>query len=175
MRRQDSFDRLSDDQSYLQLIKEAGGTINAHVKYKETAYYATIPYAKGDWLVRTLAEMIYDNKTDNEEIKRAKLSVELENGEPFWLTELIGYDIFAPIFYRYFPEPSFTESEFGIHYPRYSLSEISLSNRSITKEELVNFHRSYYRPSNMILFISGNFALENMISLIEPTPADHKR
>jgi len=49
---------LEDGQTYLQLIKEEGGNINANVTKDETSYHAVIPFKKGEWLVKRFAMML---------------------------------------------------------------------------------------------------------------------
>jgi hypothetical protein len=110
--------------------------------------------------------MLFENEINNDSIKCAKLSVELEIGEPSRFAELFGFDVSATIFERYFPDRDFMESEFGISYPFYSANEYRLSNRRLTMMQLKNHYESYYRPSNIVLFISGNFDPDHMISLV---------
>ncbi len=159
--------RFNDEQTYSDLIKENGGTINAGVRRDETAYYATIPSQKGEWLVEEFATMLFNHKIEQDAIDRAKSSVELEIGEPSWLAELLGVDIFATLIQRYFPRPDFYESEFGISQAFYSGNEYRLSNRRLTKDQLDKHYISYYYPSNMTLFVTGKFDANKMISLIE--------
>jgi len=159
--------RFGSDQSYLQVIKEAGGLINAYVEQEETVYHAEIPAEKGEWLVAEMARMLFEQTVEDSEVDRAKTSVELETGEPSWLAGLLGTDILTPVFHRYFRKPEFWESEFGMAYPDYSPDEIKLSVRALTRDQLREHYHSYYRPSNMALFISGNFERRHMLSLVE--------
>lgn len=159
--------RFGDDQSYLQAVEEAGGSINAHIEQEITVYNAKIPAERGEWLVAEMARMLFEQTTEDSEIERAKLSVELETGEPSWLAGFLGVDIMAPVLHRYFPMPGFMESEFGIASPSYSPNEVKLSVRNITRDQLQEHYQSYYRPSNMVLFVSGNFQRHRMLSLLE--------
>lgn len=165
--------RFNDEQTYSNLIEENGGTINASVGRDETAYYATIPFQKGEWLIEEFANMLFNLKIEQEAIDRAKSSVELETGEPSWLAERLGVDIFATLIYRYFPKPDYYESEFGISESFYSRNEYKLSNRKLTKDQLLKHYESYYYPSNMALFVTGKFDADKMLSLIEQKFGNH--
>ncbi len=159
--------RFDDEQTYLQLIKENGGKVNAFVSANVTVYYALMPSSKGEWLVEQFGNMLFDHTIDEDAIVRAKSSVGLEIGEPSWLAGILGTDILAPVFQRYFPEPGFFESEFGLRDPYYSMNEIRLSTMKLDKDQLAGHYLEYYRPSNMELFVSGNFHQDTMLALIE--------
>ncbi len=159
--------RFDDEQTYLQLIKENGGKVNAFVSRDATVYYALMPSEKGEWLVEQFGNMLFDHTIDEEAIMRAKSSVELEIGEPSWLAGVLGTDVLAPVFHRYFPEAGFFESEFGLSDPSYSMNEIRLSSKKLTHEQLDGHYQSFYRPSNMVIFVSGNFNQNQMLSQIK--------
>lgn len=159
--------RFNDEQTYSDLIEENGGSINASVGRNETTYYATIPSQKGEWLIEEFSHMLFNNNIEREDIDRAKSSVELEIGEPSWLADLLDVDIFATLIYRYFPKPDFFESEFGMSKAYYSGNEYRLSNRKLTEDQLHKHYESYYYPSNMVLFVTGKFNSEKMLSFIK--------
>lgn len=167
--------RFEEGQTYLQLIKENGGSINGYTSYYETGYHAKIPYKKSDWLVKQFSKMLFNRDIKHKDIQRAKSSVELEIGEPGWLSEKLNRDIFGSYSLRYFPEPGFFESEFGIKRQYYTDDEQRLSNRKLTYDELIKLYKDYYYPSNMILFVSGNFNPNNMISLIKTEFGKYKK
>jgi len=166
--------RFEEGQTYLQLIKENGGSVNGYTSNYETGYYAKIPYKKGDWLVKQFSKMLFNRDIKHDDIQRARSSVELEIGEPGWLSEKLGIDIFGSYSLRYFPEPGFFESEFGIKRQNYTADEQRLSNRKLSYDQLITLYKEYYYPSNMILFVSGNFNSRNMTSLIKTEFGKHK-
>jgi zinc protease len=53
------------------------------------------------------------------------------------------------------------EAHFSNHYPS------SASTNSITREDMIAFHRKYYHPGNMILAVSGDFDRGEMLARIE--------
>lgn len=159
--------RFNDEQTYSDLVEENGGSINARVRRYETVYYATVPYRKGEWIVEQFDNMLFNHEVTQASIDRARSSVELETGEPSWLAEILGFDIFASLIHRYFPAPDFYESEFGMRQPYYSKDEYRLSNRRLTQDQIDRHYISYYHPSNMVLFVSGNFDAGKMLSFIE--------
>lgn len=160
--------RFEEGQTYNELIKEAGGVINAEVGYLETAYYSTIPSSNGNWLVAQFAKMLFENTVDDEDLKHAKSSVELEIGEPSWAAAFLDNEI-ASTFLKLLMPKDFLESEFRISFPKYLGDKYRLSNRRLTRKQIEEHYSSYYRPSNIVLFIAGNFMHEDMIKLVENT------
>jgi len=110
---------------------------------------------------------LFDRKIELDFIEKAKSSVELETGEPGWLSRLFGFDLLGSFWLRYFPTPDFYDSEFGIKYPSYTNDEFRLSNRRLTYDQLIKHFDDYYRPSNMMLFVSGKFDSNKMLDLIK--------
>lgn len=63
---------LRDEMTYLQLIKEAGGSANGTTQRRLTAYFGTIPSAKGEWLMDNFAKMLIVEKIDAEYVRKEK-------------------------------------------------------------------------------------------------------
>lgn len=64
-----------------------------------------------------------------------------------------------------------SKSIFKIHPMRVDIGGTAKSVRSITKENLYDCYNTFYQPSNMILFIGGNFDVERILEVIKNNKA----
>jgi zinc protease len=160
--------QLQDEMSYLQLIKEAGGQANGTTENRKTSFFASIPRAKGNWLVETFAKMLLEPKIGDDYVKKEKSTVELERGRPGPLDEVLQFDIMKIARPKYLKQPSFWESEFDVSFEdTYTLTEERLSTPRLTTEQVRQHYQDYYYPSNMRLFITGNFDHAKIMSQIK--------
>ncbi|MGZ3809867.1 MAG: insulinase family protein, partial [Bacteriovorax sp.] len=74
--------QLKEEMSYLQIIKEAGGSANGTTENRKTSFFGSIPYSKGSWLLENFSKMILEPKIINEYVQKEKSTVELEIGRP---------------------------------------------------------------------------------------------
>jgi zinc protease len=174
--------KLGEGQTYLQVVTEAGGKINAAVYERETIYYAMIGAEKSDWILDQFYKMLFHREFDDELIKTAKGSVVMEIGQPSWLAGLLRFDLIGPFKQRYFPWRDFYSSEFNIDSPNFSDDEVRLSNLQLKKRTIENYYRDYYKPDNMVLIFAGKFDPKHMLKkikstfgTIEDTPFEKKR
>lgn len=155
---------LEDEKTYLQLIREKGGKVNAHVRRTETAYYTTIASDKLDWTLTKFKDMIFNRTFDAKTIDLAKSSVVLEIGEPFFFNKIFNTDFFGRFFKYYFAGHGYWESEFGYAPHEYTDEEERLSVEYINVSDVERHYKDYYYPANMTLFLSGNFNSKKVLS-----------
>lgn len=155
---------LEDGKTYLQLIEEEGGKVNAYVRRDETAYYTTIPSNKLDWALIKFKDMIFNRTFDPKIIDLAKSSVVLEIGEPFFFNEIFNTDFFGNFFKHYFADHGYWESEFGYAPHEYTAEEERLSVEYIDVSDVERHYKDYYYPANMTLFLSGNFNSKHVLT-----------
>ncbi len=149
---------LKDEMTYLQVIRESGGQANGSTNMDYTSYFASISSGKGLWLLETFGKMILQPSFEDEYIEKEKSTVELELGRPSPMTEFLGFNLWDKIYPKTLKEPSFWMSEFGVEFDLpYSITEEQLINRRLQKHQVVNAYNNYYYPSNMTLFVAGNF------------------
>ncbi|KYG65573.1 hypothetical protein AZI86_00385 [Bdellovibrio bacteriovorus] len=159
---------LADEMSYLQLIKEAGGSANGSTNYRETAYFGSIPAAKGTWLFETFSKMILQPNFEDRYVQKEKSTIELERGRPSPIEETIGFSLWSLLRPSYLDKKGFWESEFN--YPSnkdYTLLQEQLSTRKLTAEQVENHYHDYYYAKNMKLYIAGKFDRAQIIKEID--------
>lgn len=158
---------LEEGKTYLQLIEEKGGRVNAYVRGEETAYYTTVPAEKLDWVLIKFKEMIFDRSFVPEDIELAKSAVVLEIGKPFVLNEFFDFDLTGYFSRNYFPRKGYWESEFGYPPSKFSSEEERLSVKKISLSHVEKHYQDYYYPANMTLFVSGKFDTVQLLSKIK--------
>lgn len=159
---------LQDEMTYLQLIKEAGGSANGSTQRRLTSYFGTIPSEKGLWLMDNFAKMLLVEKIDPEYVKKEKATVELEIGRPGPVTQILGRhpkEIFMP---AYLKQQGFWKKEFGLDFEnRFTETEEQFSNRNLTAQQVWEHYKNFYHPTNMRVYVAGKFNREEMLKLIE--------
>lgn len=165
---------IEDNKSYLEIIKEAGGDVNAYVTNDHTAYHTNIPSTKGKWLVDKFKKMLFFRTLDEHELSLGQASVELEIGKPFILNRYIGSNPVGDFFSNYFPTKNFDEKEFGKKEFGFSREDERLAVRKIKLGDVAKIYNDYYHPENMTILMSGNFDSAEMISLFEEKFGDVK-
>lgn len=166
--------RIEGNKSYLEVITEAGGEVNAYVSSEHTAYYGEITAEKGEWLIGLFKQMIFFRDLDETEFLLALNSVEIEIGKPFFLSRWLGFDPLDTFFNFYFPGSSYAEREFGLAPSPFSFTDERIALRKLELDTVKSIYNDYYYPSNMIFFISGKFDPDVMLSFLENTFSDVK-
>ncbi|QLY26582.1 pitrilysin family protein [Bdellovibrio sp. KM01] len=151
--------QLKDEMTYLQLIKEAGGSANGTTMPRQTAYFGSIPAKKGTWLLESFGKMILEPSIIPEYVEKEKGTVELEIGRPGPISETLGFNPMDYIYPAYFKGPSFMKSEFGISEDddKFTRTEEQLSNRRLQVDQLKTHYADWYYPANMKLFVAGKY------------------
>lgn len=163
--------RLKEDTTYLQLIEENGGSANGFTQARKTIYKAFIRSEKTHWLLDHFFKMINERTFLQSHIDKEKESVLLEIGKPGVFASLLGFDVFAKLKPKNLSLPDFWESEFGVKLEDHEFSpdEERLSTLALTAEQIFRHYKDYYHPSNMRLYIAGDFNNEQVIDLISKT------
>lgn len=158
---------LEDSKTYMQLIEEKGGRVNAYVNGEETAYYTTVPAESLDWVLVKFKDMIFDRSFNSKDLDLAKSAVILEIGRPFVLNELLNFDLFGLFSRNYFNQRGYWETEFGYPPSKFTAEEERLSVKNINLSQVEKHYKDYYYPANMTLFVSGKFDTADLLSKIE--------
>lgn len=153
--------KMDRDMTYLEVIKENGGSGNAYVNDESTIYHATVPPDKAEWLVQTFGKMLVNKKFIEEEIEFAKKPVYLEIGQPnpfhYFLAAINtiipgGLDLF----------PNSWETEFGFRRPNRAPIPDQITTSYLRASDIKAFYDRYYNARNTTLFVAGNFQLTTM-------------
>jgi len=160
--------QLKDEMSYLQLIRESGGEANGMTLPRRTAYYGTIPYKRGRWLLEKFSKMLLEPSFTQEYVEKEKGTVELERGRPGPITQVLGFNPLDYLVPPYLKPESFWKSEFGVSLEDpYTLSQEQLATQRITLAHVEKHYKDYYYPSNMRLFVAGRFDRQEIMKQIQ--------
>jgi zinc protease len=150
--------QLQDEMSYLQLIKEAGGTANGETRDRETEYYGTIPPGKGIWLLDRFAKMILHPEITANYVEKEKATVELERGKPGPISSFFGFNPMDYLRFEYLSSSDFWTTEFGVNQkPSFTITQEQFSTRRLTAAQVQEHYTNYYYPKNMRLYVGGEF------------------
>ncbi|NPA51155.1 MAG: insulinase family protein [Epsilonproteobacteria bacterium] len=154
---------------YLDLFKKEGATdVNGITRRYKTTYYVTISPKKSEWIVKEFAKMFFDKKWDREDLENEKKALQIEIGEPIAI-EKFFYNL-KKFFKKITPkEKNFFNEEFSIKdepplLPFYIAQE---NNKKFTLEDIKDWYKRFYYPSNMRLKIVGNFDKEKIKKIIK--------
>jgi zinc protease len=124
-------------------VEACGGNINAYTSFDHTVFYLTLASEHALTGVDLLADAIFNSAFDEEEFEREKEVIleEIRRGEDS-PGQLVGRKVF---------EMAFSGSEAGRPIIGYS-DQVA----SFTRDQLVEFYKSWYQPKNLRLIIVGD-------------------
>ncbi|MEK6578473.1 MAG: insulinase family protein, partial [Bdellovibrionota bacterium] len=149
--------RLKDDLTYLEVIKEKGGSANGWTGFRETVYHATIPGKHAQWLVKTFANMVFDREFDDVKTEHAKKPVLLEIGEPMPFAAIWNLGLYEFVYPQFLNDPDFWQSEFGINENREPRFREQLNTYKFRASDLRRHYLEYYHPGNITVYFAGKF------------------
>jgi len=131
--------------------KALGGYLNAYTYYDRTCYYTVVPAEGAIKALEIQADALWNSSFDADELKREIEVVLQENN-------------------RKLDNPSAVASEklyevaFRQHRMRRWRIGTASGLRALTRDNLVDYSKRYYRPSNIILTIVGPFDRDQMLA-----------
>jgi predicted Zn-dependent peptidase len=159
--------KLEKDMTYLEAIKEKGGSANAATSLKSTEYYATLPSSLAPWAIEVFGKILFEKTFDTQRVEHAKGPVFLEIGRPN------VFDYFIEALQDLWPDfaraPDAWQTEFDVHEPMIKISSARLDTESLKSDDLKRFYDRYYHPKNITLFVAGNFNEAATVPLLEKT------
>ncbi len=159
---------LKDEMSYLQLIKESGGSANGTTQSRMTSYFASIPSKKGTWLLEQISKMLLNPEIADKYVDKEKATVELERGRPSPITLALGFNPMDYLRPKYLSAPDFWESEFHVSFDEpYTLTQEQLSTRRLTAQQVKDYYGDWYHPANMKLFVAGKYNRAEVMKIVE--------
>ncbi|MDH3215358.1 MAG: insulinase family protein, partial [Candidatus Krumholzibacteria bacterium] len=125
------------------LIKSAGGNLNAATSYSYTMYYVVLPAPAFSLGLDVQADAMMNSTFDPNEFKKERLVV---------IDEARMYDDTpdAYMFYR------MMELGYKIHNYRRPIAGYEKVVSQFTRDQLVDFYHRYYRPANAVLTVVGD-------------------
>jgi zinc protease len=125
------------------LVKTAGGNLNAATSYSYTMYYVVLPSKAFALGLDVQADAMMNSTFDADEFKKERLVV---------IDEARMYDDTpdAYIFYRTM------ELGYKIHHYRRPIAGYEAVVKKFTRDQLLDFYKHHYRPANATLVVVGD-------------------
>lgn len=142
-----------EDRDVFQDFTKRGASANAFTSFTKTAYlFSATEEIESN--VETLIDFVQDPYFSDQSVEKEKgiiaQEIRMYDDQPDWRS------FFGTIGNMYHNHPV-----------QIDIAGTVDSIQAITKEDLYTCYETFYHPSNMILFISGNFQVEQMMELIE--------
>ncbi len=143
-------------------ISRLGGAWNAMTYMDWTTYLETLPSDKIDLALRLEADRMQNSIYDPEEVasERTVIISEREGGENSPMNRL---------------NEEMRAAAFRVHPYHHKVIGDMADLKTIQREDLYNYYRTYYAPNNAVLAAAGDFDTEEMLArireLYEPIPA----
>lgn len=143
----------------LNALERVGGDLNAFTNKEDTVYYAAILAEHLPRAVDLLSDIVFHSQYPQAEIdKEATVICE----------EIESYnDSPAELIYDEFDNALFHGHALGHHI----LGTVERV-RSFTTSDALRFTRQFYRPENMVFFVSGDVSFPRLVRLLERATAD---
>ena len=136
------------------LVKSAGGNLNAGTSYSYTMYYVVLPAKEFSRALNVQADAMMNSIFDPEEFKKERLVV---------IDEARMYDD-TPDSFTYYRA---MELGFEKHNYRRPIAGYEPIVSKFTRDQLFDFYRSYYRPGNAVLVVVGDIDPDTAFKEIE--------
>ncbi len=136
------------------IVKSAGGNLNAGTSYSYTMYYVVLPSREFKTALDVQADAMMHSTFDPEEFTKERLVV---------IDEARMYDDRPESFTFY----RTMELGFEKHTYRRPIAGYQPIVEKITRDQLVEFYRNYYRPSNAVLVVVGDVDVDEALKRIE--------
>ena len=135
-------------------IKSRGGYINAFTRKELTCYMVLMPKDFIEFGLDVQSDMLFNSiLPDSELAKERKVVIEEIKKDEDNIDSHVE-DFFASQAYKGTP---------------YSRTVLGYENiiATISKQEILDYYHTYYKPNNMMALLIGDFSTENMIELME--------
>lgn len=136
------------------LVKTAGGNLNAGTSYSYTSYYVVLPSRSFVLGLETQADAMMNSVFDPDEFRKERLVV---------IEEAKMYDD-TPESYSYYRA---MELGFAKHNYRRPIAGYEKIVSNFTREQLFGFYRRYYCPANAIVVVVGDVERDTALREIE--------
>lgn len=135
-------------------LKSLGATYNAYTSNDITLYNTTVPLYSLEEIIKIEADRMKWLSLNPHAIENEKKVINEERN--------MGENNPYNVFFRYITPHLFPTTNYGR-----SVIGTERSLKSVTKQDLVDFYRKWYNPSNATLFISGNIDFKSTKRLIQ--------
>ncbi|UCG51959.1 MAG: insulinase family protein [Candidatus Latescibacterota bacterium] len=136
------------------LVKSAGGNLNAATSYSYTMYHIVLPSRAFSLGLSVQADAMMNSTFDPAEFDKERLVV---------IDEARMYDD-TPDAYTYYRA---MELGYQRHNYRRPIAGYEKVVSAFTRDQLLDFYRTYYRPGNAVLVVVGDVDREHVLTEIE--------
>lgn len=136
------------------LVKQAGGNLNAGTSYSYTMYYIVLPSRSFETALEIQADAMMNSTFDADEFTKERLVV---------MDEARMYDDRPESFTFY----RTMELAFDAHTYRRPIAGYGPIVEAITRDQLLEFYNNYYRPSNAVLVVVGDVDPDDALERID--------
>lgn len=157
---------LPPNMSFMEVVKEEGGSGNGYTMQDTTSYFTTIRSDKADWLLNWYVKLMIDRKIKPDYVDKGRKEVMLELGEKENQLDLFVKKILMPI---KMPELGFWKTEFAIDDGDYEEDEVRDNTLKLNEKDVQSFYDRFYHPQNMKIFVAGDFNVDRFRDKIEKT------
>lgn len=142
------------------IISRAGGIRNALTYLDWTTYYETMPADKIDLALQYEADRMMNSSFDPREVKAERTVIMSErqgreNSPGFLLNEAIR------------------GATFRVHSYHHEIVGDMVDLETMTRDDLYDHYRTYYRPNNAVLTIAGDFNTKEMLKRVRELHSAH--
>ncbi len=136
------------------IVKSAGGNLNAGTSYSYTMYYVVLPAKEFSLALNVQADAMMNSTFDPDEFTKERLVV---------IDEARMYDD-TPDSFTYYRA---MELGFDKHNYRRPIAGYEPVVSAFTRDQLLDFYNSYYRPGNAVLVVVGDIDPDTAFKEIE--------
>jgi zinc protease len=136
-------------------IRRHGGYMNAETHEDRTIYYMTLPISELEYPLETWSDLMTNAKIDEKDFKSER-EVVIEERRLQTEDNPIGA-LFE----------SLNATSFWAHPYRWPVIGWMSDLERITRDEVYEYYRSYYRPDNAVIVMKGDFKEDYALGLIE--------
>lgn len=142
-----------EDRDVFADFSKQGASANAFTSFTQTAYlFTSTEHVEKN--ISTLMDFVQDPYFSDESVEKEKgiisQEIKMYDDQPDWQSFM-----------------GTLRGLFQNHPVNIDIAGTVESIHSITKEDLYTCYHTFYHPENMILFLTGNFDVENIMTLIE--------
>ena len=136
------------------LVKSAGGNLNASTSYSYTMYYIVLPSKAFSLALDVQADAMMNSTFDADEFQKERLVV---------IEEARMYDD-TPDSYTFYRT---MELGYKVHNYRRPIAGYEEVVRKFSRDQLLDFYNRYYRPGNAVLVVVGDVDPDTAFAEIE--------
>jgi predicted Zn-dependent peptidase len=154
----DYYDYLKDNEAI---------NVNGYTSKYYTKYTATINSTKTKWLLKEFSKMLFKKNLNIEDLEIERNALQTEIGELKWYHKPLY--LISKLKFLFPDKYNIYEDDFNLTKNKEKPNKYFYlkNNKKFNLDDIMNYYKQYYYPSNMILKIVGNFNDKEITNFIE--------